>query len=75
MSDESEAHYQQMWDLCSEPLTQPSKGPLIVYTVLMLTNMAHKHPSHPPQVVYIGSNGEVWSLPLDRWPGNLERSV
>lgn len=41
------------------------------YTVLFVTNTAHLHERHPPQVVYRGDNGHMWSLPLDKWPGNL----
>ena len=42
------------------------------YTVLMVTNLLHEHPAHPPQVVYKGDNQKCWSLDLSKWPGNLE---
>lgn len=48
-----------------------AKGPYNGYTVLFITNTAHSHPSHPPQVVYEGDNGHKWSVDLDRWPGSL----
>jgi hypothetical protein len=54
----------------SEP-HDPDKGVFNGYMVLFITNLTHEHHSHPPQVVYRGDNGHVWSLPLDKWPGNL----
>ena len=41
------------------------------YTVIVITNTAHKHPAHPEQVIYKGDNGNIWSMPLTDWPGNL----
>ena len=35
------------------------------YTVICVTNLAHKHENHPPQVVYVGDNKNPWSLPLN----------
>lgn len=49
----------------------PEHGEYNGYTVMAITNTEHVHPSHPPQVVYKGDNGRIWSLPLERWPGNL----
>ena len=49
----------------------PDKGDYNVYTVIAVTNTAHRHPAHPEQVVYKGTNGKLWSLPLSEWPGNL----
>jgi hypothetical protein len=54
----------------SEP-HDPAKGVFNGYMVLFITNMAHEHHNHPPQVIYRGDNGHVWSLALDQWPGNL----
>ena len=51
---------------------QNEEYPYNGYTVLMVTNLLHEHPAHPPQVVYQGDNKKVWSLNLSRWPGNLE---
>lgn len=48
-----------------------SRGPYNGYTVLAITNTAHRHERHPEQVVYIGDNGNLWSCPLNVWPGNL----
>lgn len=48
-----------------------ARGPYNGYTVSFVTNTAHASPRHPPQVVYVGDNGYVWSLPLSEWPGNL----
>ena len=53
------------------PGYDPSKGPYNGYTVLFVTNLSHRSEKHPPQVVYEGDNGRVWSLPLDKWPGRL----
>ena len=41
------------------------------YIVIAVTNIAHDHPRHPPQVVYKGDNGHIWSMPLSQWPGKL----
>jgi hypothetical protein len=41
------------------------------YTVLFITNTENVSDKHPPQVVYQGDNGKMWSLDLNRWPGNL----
>lgn len=41
------------------------------YTVLYTTNTAHLSEKHPPQVVYRGDNGHVWSMARSEWPGNL----
>lgn len=49
----------------------PTKGPFNTYVVVCITNQAHPSPNHPPQVLYVGDNGNSWSLPLDQWPGNL----
>lgn len=49
----------------------PSMGDYNGYTILGITNTANIHPRHPPQVVYRGDNGHLWSLPLNEWPGNL----
>lgn len=46
-------------------------GKYNAYTVLFITNGTHEHSRHPKQVVYIGDNGNEWSLPLNEWPGNL----
>lgn len=50
----------------------PSHGDYNGYTVKGVTNLAHKHKDHEPHVVYEGDNGNLWSLPLSRWPGNLK---
>ena len=44
----------------------------VSYTVVGVTNTANKHVNHPPQVVYVGDNGNLWSLSLSEWPGSLE---
>lgn len=49
----------------------PAEGPYNAYTVLFVTNTSHVSDRHPPQVVYQGDNGRVWSLPLAEWPGRL----
>jgi len=41
------------------------------YTVIAITNTAHKNEFHQPDVIYQGDNGNLWSLPWRRWPGNL----
>jgi len=41
------------------------------YTVVGITNLAHQSDKHPPQVVYQGDNGNLWSMPLANWPGSL----
>ncbi|MDC8457793.1 hypothetical protein JJO78_20185 [Marinobacter sp. DS40M6] len=50
----------------------PSKGEYNGYTVEGVTNTEHLHENHEPQVVYRGDNGFLWSLPITRWPGNLQ---
>lgn len=44
---------------------------MMCYTVLSITNTAHRHKDHPPQVVYQGDNEQVWSAPLKGWPHKL----
>lgn len=39
----------------------------IPYKVLFLTNTANENPDYPIQVVYQGSNGNIWSRPLETW--------
>jgi hypothetical protein len=51
----------------------PTAGDYNGYTVLFVTNIAHVHDRHPPQVVYQGDNGRYWSLPLEVWPGRLKQ--
>jgi hypothetical protein len=46
-------------------------GSTFYYTVECITNIENINDKHPPQVVYRGKNGHVWSLPLKDWPGNL----
>jgi hypothetical protein len=53
------------------PGYDPVQGPYNGYTVTGITNTAHTSPRHPPQVIYVGDNGNLWSLPLDQWPGKL----
>jgi len=41
-----------------------------VYTVIYLTNLGRSRREsidHPIDVVYIGQNGKVWSMPLNDW--------
>lgn len=38
-----------------------------IYTVLCITNTAHDTAAHPPDVVYMGRNGNLWSRPLSGW--------
>lgn len=54
-----------------QPNYDPSKGPYNGYTVISITNINHITVKHPPQVLYQGDNGTVWSMPLTDWPGNL----
>ncbi len=49
----------------------PATGEYNGYTVILVTNTAHAHPNHPPQVVYLGDNGHVWSTDLATWPQRL----
>lgn len=42
------------------------------YTVECVTNLSHSSESHPPQVVYRGLNGNVWSRPLSSWYEKME---
>lgn len=37
------------------------------YTVVGVTNTAHRSTHHTPEVVYIGGNGALWSRSLSRW--------
>ncbi len=54
----------------SEP-HDPAKGVYNGYTVLAVTNTAHESDNHLPQVIYAGDNGNMWSHPLNTWPGSL----
>ena len=49
----------------------PEDGQYNAYTVLAVTNLAHEHARHPPQIVYQGDNDHYWSRPLADWPGSL----
>lgn len=40
----------------------------VTYTVMFVTNLEHQSRTHPPQVIYQGSNGHMWSRPLEAWP-------
>ena len=53
----------------------PNLGPYNGYTVVGITNVMHGHLDHPPQVVYQGDNGHLWSLPWSEWPGHLVPEV
>lgn len=37
------------------------------YRVLFVTNLGKRSEEHPPQVVYAGAFGNVWSRPLSDW--------
>jgi|AntDeeMinimDraft_4_1070355.scaffolds.fasta_scaffold44224_2 hypothetical protein len=60
---------QSRW--CRKDGANPSGDQHHGYTVVAVTNTAHPHERHPPQVIYQGDNGHYWSLPLTEWPGNL----
>jgi hypothetical protein len=53
------------------PDYDPADGEYNGYTVIGISNTEHEHPNHPKQVIYEGDNGHMWSLQLDKWPGNL----
>jgi hypothetical protein len=38
-----------------------------VYTVIHVTNTKNITSKHPPDVVYMGQNGYVWSRRLEGW--------
>jgi len=59
------------WEI--DAVYDPSKGPRNAYTVLFVTNLDHLSSKYPPQVVYRGDNGRVWSRSLGQWPGRLRR--
>ena len=59
------------WEIDAE--YDPSKDPRNAYTVLFVTNLDHLSSKYPPQVVYRGDNGRVWSRSLGQWPGRLRR--
>lgn len=59
------------WEIDRE--YHPSMGPRNAYTVLHITNLDHPSNKYPPQVVYQGDNGHVWSRGLSVWPGGLRR--
>ena len=39
----------------------------IDYTILHVTNIGHVREDHPPDIVYQGENGNVWSRRLSDW--------
>lgn len=43
------------------------------YTVLFITNLQGNIVKHPPDVVYLGDNGNLWSRPLFTWHESMER--
>jgi hypothetical protein len=43
------------------------KNKRMTYTVLFITNLRGNILAHPPDVVYLGDNGLVWSRPLTTW--------
>jgi hypothetical protein len=55
----------------TRPDYDPTKGVYNGYTVRFVTNLGYRSIKHPSQVVYQGDNGLMWSLPLEKWPGNL----
>lgn len=59
------------WEI--DAVYDPSRGPRNAYTVLFVTNLDHLSSKYPPQVVYRGDNGRVWSRSLGQWPGSLRR--
>ena len=59
------------WEI--DAVYDPSRGPRNAYTVLFVTNLEHLSSKYPPQVVYRGDNGRVWSRSLGQWPGSLRR--
>lgn len=44
---------------------------LFGYTIIGLANVEHNNPKRPPEVVYQGDNGFLWTMKLSEWPGNL----
>lgn len=38
-----------------------------LYRVIMLTNLSVARDGHPPDVVYVGQNGSIWSRRLSDW--------
>ena len=53
----------------------PTKGEYNGYTVLFVTNVQHPDIRHPPQIVYRGDNGFMWSIPASSWPGGLREEI
>ncbi len=41
------------------------------YPVIGIANTGNKNPAYPPEVVYQGDNGFLWTKKLDQWPGSL----
>lgn len=39
----------------------------VVYTVLGVSNTESVNEKHPPDVIYVGESGSLWSRPLSDW--------
>ena len=44
-----------------------------LYTVMFITNTAKLSEKHPPDVVYKGSYGRMWSRPLSDWHRSMTK--
>lgn len=44
----------------------------MVYTVVGVSNTAFISAEYPPQVVYRGANGFLWTKPLDTWHEKMQ---
>ena len=49
--------------------------PDFFYEVIAVSNTSHISDRHPQQVIYSGSNGNLWSMPLSEWPNKLVRKI
>ena len=71
MLEDDELYFPEPGSRWCRPGYDPQKGPYNGYTVVAVSNTAHRTPKHPPDVVYVGDNGHYWTRPLRDWPGSL----
>lgn len=59
------------------PASHPQPGSIYqhhngrVYRVMFITNLSSRSDAHPPDVVYAGRNGHLWSRPLSDWDRSM----
>lgn len=61
------------------PAGAPNPGEIYMHTngglyrVMLLTNLTNERADHPPDVVYVGENGNIWSRRLSDWSRSMTK--